>query len=107
VSGLQPGLTLPVRLTLTNPNSTKIYVTHLALSMAADSTPSGCFRDTNFRIIQSDATSANPIAVPANGQVTLTSAPHAPQISFLNLASNQDVCKNSSLALTYSGSAHS
>jgi len=107
VSGLEPGLTLPVTLTLTNPNNTKIYVTHLAVSMAADSTPSGCFRDTNFRITQSSATSTDPIAVPAKGTVTLTSAPYAPQITFLNLPTNQNVCKNASLALSYSGSANS
>jgi hypothetical protein len=107
VTGLEPGLTLPVTLTLTNPNSTKIYVTHLTVSMAADSTPSGCYRDTNFRITQSAATSTDPISIPAKGTVTLTSAPYAPQITFLNLTTNQNVCKNTSLALTYSGSANS
>jgi hypothetical protein len=107
VSGLEPGLTLPVKLTLTNPNSSKIYVTHLTLSMSADSTPSGCLRDTNFRLIQSSASSTDPITVPAKGTVTLTSAPYAPQVTFLNLDANQNVCKNTSLALSYSGSAHS
>jgi hypothetical protein len=107
VSGLEPGLSLPVRLTLTNPNSTKIYVTHLAISMSADSTPSGCSRAENFTVTQSDATSSDPIAVPAKGSVTLTSAPRAPQISFLNLSTSQDVCKGKSFALTFSGSAHS
>ena len=107
VGGLEPGLTLPVKLTLTNPNSIKIYVTHLTLSMSADSTPSGCSRDDNFTITQSDATSSDPIVVPAQGTVTLTSAPHAPQITFLNLPTLQDVCKGKSFALTFSGSAHS
>lgn len=107
VSSLEPGLTLPIQLTLTNPNNSKIYVTHLALSMSADSTPSGCSRDANFEITQSNASSANPIAVPAKGKVTLTSAPRAPQISFLNLSTSQDVCKGKSFALTFSGSAHS
>jgi hypothetical protein len=108
VSGLEPGLTMPIELTLTNPNSSKIYVTHLAVSMAADSTPSGCDRDTNFSpITQSNASSANPITVPAKGKVTLTSAPRAPQITFLNLSTPQDVCKDKSFVLTFSGSAHS
>jgi len=40
--------------------------------------------------------------------MTLRSAPSAPQITLLNLPGvNQDVCKNKSFALTYSGSAHS
>ena len=107
VGGLEPGLTLPVRLTLTNPNSTKIYVTRLTISMSADSTPAGCSRDVNFIVTQSDATSTNPISVPAKGNVTLTSAPRAPQIAFLNLSTPQDICKGKSFALTFSGSAHS
>ncbi len=85
-SGLEPGLTLPIRLTLTNPNSSKIYVTRLTVSMSADSTPPGCDRETNFDpIIQSNATSTDPIEVPAKGKVTLTSAPRAPQLAFRNL----------------------
>jgi hypothetical protein len=107
VSGLEPGLTLPVTLTLANPNNTKIYVTHLTISMSADSTPSGCSRDDNFTITQSSASSDSPIAVPAKGKVTLTSEPLAPQITFLNLSTSQDVCKGKSFALTFSGSAHS
>ena len=51
---------------------------------------------------------ADPITVPARGSVTLTSAPRAPKITLLNLPGvNQDVCKNKSFALTYSGSASS
>jgi hypothetical protein len=75
--------------------------------MSADSTPSGCSRAENFTVTQSDATSSDPIAIPAKGSVTLTSAPRAPQISFLNLSTSQDVCKGKSFALTFSGSAHS
>jgi hypothetical protein len=107
VGGLEPGLTLPVRLTLTNPHAFKIYVTRLTLSMSADSTPSGCSRDTNFTVTQSNASSTDPIAVPAKGTVTLTSAPRSPQITFLNLPTNQDVCKGKSFVLTFSGIAHS
>ena len=108
VGGLEPGLTLPIELTLTNPNNTKIYVTRLTVSMSADSTPAGCDRDTNFDpIIQSDASSTDPIAVPAKGKVTLTSAPRAPQVTLRNLPTLQDVCKGKNFVLTFSGSAHS
>ncbi len=108
VEGLEPGLTLPIRLTLTNPNSTKIYVTRLVVSMSADSIPSGCDRDTNFdAIVQSYVSSDDPIVVPAKGKVTLTSAPRAPQLTFRNLPVSQDVCKNKNFALTFSGSANS
>jgi len=106
VSGLELGTTAPFKLTLTNPHSTKIFVTRLTVAMAADSTPPGCSRDTNFVISQSNASSANPITVPAKGKVTLTSAPRAPQITFLDLPTNQDACKNVNFALTFTGIAH-
>jgi hypothetical protein len=108
VGNLAPGVAMAIRLTLTNPNDVPIYVTSLTVSTAADSTPPGCISASNVQLTQSNASSASPIAVPAGGSVTLTSAPGAPQIMLLNLPGvNQDVCKNKSFALTYSGSARS
>ncbi len=108
VGSLEPGQTKPIALTLTNPNSVQIFVTQLALTVSADSTPSGCASASNLQITQSSVTSASPIAVPASESVTLTSAPLAPQITFLNLSDvNQDACQNVVFTLTYSGSAHS
>ena len=97
-----------IRLTLTNPNGKAIYVTALTVNASADSIPPGCESKTNLDITQSNASSANPIAIPAKGKVTLTSAPRAPRVTLLDLPGvNQDACKNASFALTYSGSAHS
>jgi len=80
----------------------------LTVSVAADSTPPGCGSASNVQLTQSNASSGDPITVPAGGTVTLSSAPRAPQITLLNLPGvNQDVCKNKSFALTYSGSARS
>jgi hypothetical protein len=108
VGDLKPGVATAIRLTLTNPNDVPIYVTALTVSIAADSTPPGCISASNVQLTQSNASSANPITVPAGGSVTLTSAPRAPQITLVNLPGvNQDVCKNKSFALTYSGSARS
>ena len=108
VGNLMPGVATSIRLTLTNPNGVPIYVTALTVSIAADSTPPGCSSASNVQLTQSNASSADPITVPAGGSVTLTSAPRAPQITLLNLAGvNQDICKNKSFALTYSGSARS
>jgi len=108
VDSLEPGQTKPIGLTLTNPKSVPIFVTELTITMSADSSPSGCPSASNFQVTQSDASSESPIAVPAKDSVTLTSAPRAPQITFLNLPDvNQDACKNVSFALTYSGGAHS
>jgi hypothetical protein len=108
VGSLTPGVATAIQLTLTNPNDVPISVTALTVSVAADSTPPGCISASNVQLTQSNASSADPITVPARGSVTLTSAPRAPQIVLLNLPGvNQDVCKNKSFALTYSGSAHS
>jgi cytoskeletal protein RodZ len=108
VGNLMPGVSTAIRLTLTNPNGVPIYVTALTVTIAADSTPAGCSSANNVQLTQSNASSADPITVPARGSVTLTSAPRAPKMTLLNLPGvNQDVCKNKSFALTYSGSASS
>jgi hypothetical protein len=108
VGNLMPGVAAAIRLTLTNPNGVPIYVTALTVTIAADSTPAGCSSANNVQLTQSNASSADPITVPARGSVTVTSAPRAPKITLLNLPGvNQDVCKNKSFALTYSGSASS
>ena len=108
VADLTPERATAVRLKLTNPNGVPIYVTRLSTTVSADSTPPGCSSETNLHIEQSNASSADPITVPARGTVTLTGAPRAPQITLLDLPGvNQDACKNASFALTYSGSAHS
>jgi hypothetical protein len=106
VGDLMPGVATAIRLTLTNPNGAPIYVTSLTVSVSADSTPPGCTSASNVHITQSNASGADPIIVPARGSVTLTSAPRAPRIMLLNLPDvNQNVCKNKSFGLTYSGSA--
>jgi len=108
VDDLEPGQTKPIALTLTNPNSAQIFVTELTMTVSTDSTPSGCASASNLQVTQSSASSASPIAVPAGGSVTLTSAPLAPQITLLNLPdANQDACKDVTFTLTYGGSAHS
>jgi hypothetical protein len=108
VGNLMPGGAMAIPLTLTNPNGVPIYVTALTVSIAPDSTPPGCSSASNVQLTQSNASTTDPITVPAGGSVTVTSAPRAPQIMLLNLPGvNQDVCKNKSFALTYSGSARS
>jgi hypothetical protein len=108
VRNLMPGVTKTIALTLTNPNGIPIYVTALTVTVSTDSTPPGCTSEGNLQITQSNVSSADPIAIPANGSVTLTSPPRAPQITLLNLPNvNQDACKSKVFDLTYSGSARS
>jgi hypothetical protein len=105
-TSLMLGVSTPIRLTLANPNGLPISVTRLSVGIAADSTPPGCRSASNVRITQSSISDADAITVPANGSVTLTTPPHAPQITLLNLPDvNQDVCKNKTFYLTYTGTA--
>jgi hypothetical protein len=107
VSGLAPGVPKPIVLTLSNPNYFKLFVTKLTVTMSASELPAGC-KSSWFVLTQSNASSSNPIAVPANGSTTLTSAPRAPQIELINSPTeNQNACKGASFTLTFSGSAHS
>lgn len=99
----------PIPVTVTNPNNVPIFVTGLVVSVAADSTPSGCTSSTNVQVQQSNVSSTLMLQVPANGSVVLPAqGVFAPQIRLADLPTvNQDVCKNKTFALSYSGSAHS
>jgi hypothetical protein len=105
---LAPGLARSLAITLTNPNSVAITVTALSASVAAGSSNAGCDGPTNLQLTQSNVSEANPVAIPANGNVTLpSSAVSAPQVLMKDLPVNQDACKGASFMFTYSGSAHS
>jgi hypothetical protein len=102
------GQSTVIVLTLSNPNAAPIYVTALTVGLPADSTPGGCAIAANITLVQSNLSAAAPLLVPAHGQATLSSAPAAPQITLIDLSTvNQDVCKNKSFNLSFSGNAHS
>lgn len=105
---LSPGLSQPLAITVSNPNSVAIVVTSLTATVAAGSSRPACDGPTNLALTQSNLSEANPLAVPANGQVTLPSgAVTAPQVLMKDLPVNQDACKGASFTFKYSGSAHS
>jgi hypothetical protein len=105
---LAPGVSRPLPLTISNPNSQPISVTSLLVSVQSGSTKVGCDGPTNLQVTQSNASSANALAIPAHGQVTLPSgAVSAPQVLMKDLSSNQDACKGASFTFSYSGIAHS
>jgi hypothetical protein len=108
VSGLTIGQTRTITVTLTNPNTVPIYVESLAVSIAPDSTPPGCATAPNIVLTQpSGISSATPFTVPANSSIVLPVA-QSPTIQLVDRPDvNQDVCKNKSFSLSYSGSAHS
>jgi hypothetical protein len=105
------GQTRTVAITLDNPNSVPIYVTSLTVSISGV-LPPNCLA-TWFQINQSNVSDTNTVTVPANGSVSLPHANSAnngtvtaPTIRMTD-SGNQDVCKNATLSLSYSGSSHS
>jgi hypothetical protein len=109
VSGaLAPGVSQPLALTITNPNTKPIIVTSLQVTVAPGSTKAGCDGPTNLQVTQSNATSSHTITVPAKGKATVPSGSvSAPQVLMKNLATNQDACKGATFTFNYSGNAHS
>jgi hypothetical protein len=109
VSGpLAPGVSQPLPLIISNPNSSTIYVTSILVSVHAGSSSIGCDGPANLQVAQSNATSTNALAVPAGGRVTLPSGSvTAPQVLMRDLMTNQDACKGAVFTFNYSGSAHS
>ena len=70
-------------------------------------TPSGCTTADDLELQQSDISAANTLIVPANDSVVLPEqGVAAPRIRLKDLPTvNQDICKNKSFALSYSGTA--
>jgi hypothetical protein len=89
----------PIVITVHNPTTQTVYVTSVAVSVG-DSTPSGCGA-ANFTVLLSPVAVGAEIA--ASGNLTLSSPTYTPPtIQFKDLASNQDVCKNVTVNLSFS-----
>jgi hypothetical protein len=91
-------------LTITNPNPVPILVTSLDVRAAAD--PAGCSSGENLLLSGAGISAPSPLAVPANGSVSLP-APGiaAPTIALRDLPVNQDACQRAQFPLSFSGSA--
>ena len=95
----------PIPLTLGNPNRARIFVTRLRV--AVTSSPPGCPGAQNLRILQSNATRAHPIAIPARSSVRLPAQGRsAPKIQLVDRPVNQDGCKRGRFSLRFSGRAY-
>jgi hypothetical protein len=95
----------PIVLTLDNPNQARIFVTQLRVAVA--SSPPSCPSAQNIRVVQSNATRAHPIAIPARGSVRLPAQSRsAPKIQLVDRPVNQDGCKGGRFSLRFSGRAH-
>jgi hypothetical protein len=114
ISGSAQGLLYPggaartVRLTLGNANDVALFVTSLTVTVSGATVnggPTSCNLSA-FQVTQSNVSSTNTVTIPQHGTVTLSSPPQAPTIRMLD-SGNQDACKNATVSLSYSGSAHS
>jgi hypothetical protein len=95
----------PIALTLGNPNQARIFVTRLRV--AVTSSPPSCPSAQNIRVVQSNATRAHPIAIPARSSVRLPAQGRsAPKIQLLDRPVNQDGCREGRFLLRFSGRAY-
>lgn len=103
---LSPGITGHINLALSNPNDVALDVSALSVSLTGTSKP-GCTA-SNFTVGQYSGT--YPLVIPAESSRTLAQlgVPRAnwPTLGMIDLSTNQDICKNISLTLAYSGSGH-
>lgn len=110
ISGDLPGLLAPgsggtIPLTVTNPLGFDLTVTDLVVTVLPGSSQAGCDGPTNLAVVQSNtAGGAVSITVPAGSSVTLPAqGATAPQLSMLDLPTNQDACKGAVFSLSFAG----
>lgn len=103
---LSPGVGLPLTLRISNPFNFNLSVTALTVTVAPGSSQPGCDGPANLQVTQSNVAGGSlSIVVPAHGSVTLpVQGATAPQVTMLDLATNQNACKNAVFTFSYSGS---
>ena len=98
---LYPGVWRQLPLQLVNPHNFTIFVESIVVAVSG--APGGCAA-ANIEFVQSSASTASPVTVPANSTAAVPVAKQ-PQIRLKNLSTDQDTCKNVSFSLSYSGTA--
>jgi len=109
---LTPGRSVPLDLTVTNPNHQPLAISNLTVSVqAVTRTPAAVAAGrpcllTDFAVVQ--YAGGYPISVPATASSTLSQlgvpANALPQVVMRDTSSNQDGCKGATLSLGYAGS---
>lgn len=107
VIGLSPGVSLPVDLVLSNPNSQSISVTNLSIaaSISVPATKAGGCSSADFAVTQYSGT--YPFTLPAGTTKLSLLVPQSqlPTVRMLDTKYNQDDCKSQTVTLTFSGTA--
>lgn len=109
---LAPGRTLPLQLSLTNPNKKSLSVTNLSVTLQSVTRTKSAIGHGQPCTIGDYAVSqysgGYPLVMPGSTTMNLTqlgvSSRQRPQIQFVNTLENQDGCKGATLSLSYSGS---
>lgn len=111
VTGLAPGLSQPLNLTLSNPNKKALSVSNLGVTITQVTRAAGVTMPCgtgDYAVTQ--YAGPYPVTVPANGSISLSqlTVPSSvwPKVTMLNRPVNQDGCKGARLTLTYSGSGY-
>jgi len=106
---LYPGVSSPINLVFTNPNSVPITVTTVTATITGTSA-TACTVTPNFVIGQQLSPSAV-VVVPANSTKSLSDLGVAmgywPTITMVETHTNQNVCASKSVSIGFTGSAHS
>ena len=102
---LYPGGSAPLPLKVSNPFDFDLRVSSLRVNVLAGSSVPGCDGSSNLQVMQSNtAGGVVSVVVPARGSLTLPAqAATAPLVEMLDLATNQDACKNAVFNLSFSG----
>lgn len=101
---LAPGVEQPLDLRITNPYPFPIRVEEVRIEIEPR-TSTTCAAGDNLRISKGFS---GTITVPANGTIAmsgLVAAAQRPAITMLDLPSNQDECKNTTISLRFAGTA--
>ena len=103
---LSPGTGLPLTLTVSNAFDFDLTVTAITVTVVPGSSQPGCDGPANLQVTQSNLAGGSlSIVVPAHGSVTLPAqGATAPQVTMLDLPTNQNACKNALFTFSFSGS---
>lgn len=107
LTGLAPGVWREVPVRVTNPSGVPLRLTGVTLAVGPVSTPPGCVTATNLEVRQPVFASGRVLPVPPRATVTLPAeGATTAAIRLRDLPGvNQDVCKDKSFTLVWSGTA--
>jgi hypothetical protein len=108
---LEPGVTAPIDLTITNANDRPIRITSLSVALGSIAAPRATppLPCTSADFVVSQPQVGTTLIIPAHSSRTLTAlglpSSQLPSLSMLNDAGNQDGCKGATVGLAYGGTA--